>query len=191
MSVVVAIKYKDGVAIAGDKQTTWGNIKVDGTVKVKQFDLSNTAIGCVGAARDCDIICSQDGLVDAADVLKRVRIDSKYVITRVVPNIFKILKDNHRIIDERGIYTMISTMMFATSEDMFIITADGGILSKKDFAAIGCGQDLATGFLETIPDIHKFTKKQAEKVLEACIKTACKNDVYVNENIDYIFLERE
>ena len=34
MSVVVAIKYKDGVVLAADRQATSGNIKIDNASKL-------------------------------------------------------------------------------------------------------------------------------------------------------------
>lgn len=190
MSVVVAIKYRDGVAIAADKQATGYHTKDNNVNKIAHYKQSNTAIGVVGYLRDCNVMFIQNGLQDAIDVLEKKKVDFKYVVSKIVPNIFAILGRHKRIVEEDGVQNMLSTMLFCTHDNIYTIYHDGGVVERDKWAAIGCGEDLVSGFLETIKNFDKLTKEAVTHILEKCIKQCCKNDAYINDNIDYIYLEK-
>ena len=190
MSVVVAIKYRDGVAMAADKQATGGHIKCNNVKKLAYYEKSNTGVGVVGHLRDCNIMYVQEELQDAKDILNKTPIDFKYVVSKIVPTVFSIFNQCNRIEKDNEVLSLCSRMLFCTSNNIYKIEHDGGVVEYNDWAAIGCGEDLVIGFLETIKDFHSLNKEQVTKILEKCIKQSCKNDVYINDNIDYIYLEK-
>ena len=90
MSIVIGIKYNNGVIVAGDKQSTKGNNARGETIKIKKQKYSNSCFGCVGYSRDTNIIVSHDEIVNYKDILDNVEIDKNYVVNNIIPNYLKI-----------------------------------------------------------------------------------------------------
>lgn len=190
MSIVIAVKYKDGVALASDKQTTRGGIKTENSVKIKKADYSNTAIGIVGRRRDSNLLRTKDEFINYKDILDKRVIDENYVITVVVEKIFDILKLHDRLTVESGIKSMDSEVLFATEDKMYRICTDGSVIEFDEYVSVGCGEDSVTGYLNTVENLNKMNKEDVKVVLDKAIKLSCKDDVFINDKIDYIFLEK-
>ena len=56
MSIVIAIKYKNGVLIGSDKQGTCGNMAVNNVKKIMKSHYSQTALGMAGSIRNMDFV---------------------------------------------------------------------------------------------------------------------------------------
>jgi 20S proteasome alpha/beta subunit len=190
MSIVIGIKYKDGVIVGADKQSTWGNIKEENSTKIYKSKYSNTALGVVGYLRDDNILATIDEIIDFEDIFNKTSIDLKYVVSKVVPKLFNIYKNNNRVILDKGIESFNSLFAFCTNEKMFVIDSEGAVIENKKYIAIGCGQDLVIGYLETIDGLNKKSKEEIEKIINDCILKSCKRDAYIGETIDLIFLEK-
>lgn len=189
MSVIIAIKFKDGIVIGADKQSTRGNEKYDEAVKIHKSKYSETCIGTVGYTRDSDIINTIDEIINYKDILDNINIDKNYVVQNIVPFIFDKLRDNKRLLLDNGIEKSLSEFVFCTNKDIFIIRTDGAVLNYKDYCAIGCGEQFAKGYLNTFKNISDINQKDVLKILEESIKESCKNDIYINNNIDIIILK--
>lgn len=190
MSVVVAMKYKDGIAMAADKQCTIGNNTAEVT-KVFQTKFSNIGIGTVGSARVANIIEVMDDIVLAEDILNQTPIDRKYIIKYTVPALFKIFKE-YGVLgkDDDDLIYFNGELMVCTSTQIHIIYDNGCVVTYDKFASVGCGEQYAQGYLETIdkePD--KITEKEAIKILVDAIAKACKRDPFINDDIDVILLK--
>ena len=195
MSVVVAIKYKDGVLLGGDTQITEdGHLSAFTDSKIFKNKYSNTAIGIVGALRDLNLLENEEEYIDYKSILDKTFIDKKYVISNVVPKIFKILEKNHRLYKENELLYSYSECLFGTSNSIFNIGFDGAVSEKEKYYAIGCGKELVIGFLDVFFSDNKekdLTLKDAKTLINKSIAIACQKDVYINDKITYINLIKE
>ena len=189
MSVVVAIKYKNGMAIAADKQSTCGNRKFM-TNKVFRAKFSNTAYGGVGQSKMNNILEIAEDLVPAEDILHLTPIDKKYVIKNIVPPLFELFK-KYDVLDkqENGNLWINGDVLFVTSKEIYNIGCDGCVMVSNNYGAIGCGDQYVTGYLNSLElDSTKITEKEVINLCRTCIQKACQDDPYIDDNVDIILL---
>ena len=187
MSVIVAIKYKNGIMVAADRQATSGNDTFN-TTKIFTTKYSNIIMGFVGSLRDGNIISVLDEVIDYKDILDGIEIDMPYIIKVVVPKIFYTLKKNNRIMTVNGVDESSSSYMLCTDKSIFDISGDGAVIEANDFDAIGCGDQYAKGYLQTC-NLKGATKKQALEYIKNAVGKACKSDPFIDNNIDILCVE--
>lgn len=191
MSVVIGAKYKDGIIIAADKQATMGNTKTDDATKLQAFKYSNSAIGVVGYLRDCNLMRTLEEVVPYKDILDNVPVDELYVIRAIVPAIFTHLSMNKRLTNNQEQYTMDSRMLYATSDSLFTIDGDFGVVeARASYEVIGCGDDKVRGFMTSIGDTSNMTRSEVLQILDTAIRKGCEKDVFIDDRIDVIVLEK-
>ena len=183
MSVVIAAKYKDGVAIASDKQATGTTTKSDNAIKMQYFKYSNSAMGVVGYLRDCNLIRALEEIVPYKDILDRIKIDEMYVIKKIVPTIHTILEANHRVRTDSGIENMASVMLYATDDNIYMIGPDFSVIEADSYFK-------AIGYLSSIGDTSNLSKAMITRVLKEAVQKGCEKDVYINDLVDIIYLEK-
>lgn len=192
MSVVIAAKYNNGIALAADKQATAGTTKHDSVNKLQSFKYSNTGLGCVGWLRDCNLIRTLEEVVPYKDILDKIDINETYVIKNIIPPLFNHLSTNKRITNNNEVYEIGSQMIFVTPYKMFEIGGDFGVTeSDCNYEAIGCGDDKIRGYMTSIGDTSYYSKDEISKLLHNAIIKACEKDVFINDNIDILFFERK
>lgn len=190
MSVVIGLKYKEGIAIAADKQVSYGNTKSDNATKLQYFKYSNSVLGVVGYLRDCNIMRTIDEIMPYKDILDKTEIDELYVIKTIVPIIQSTLRQNKRLSSKNDIESMDSIMLFCTKDKMFEVGEDFSVLEIEDYYfAIGCGDDKTSGYLISVGDTSSKTKKEITEILQETIKKGCEKDIYINDKVDIIYLE--
>lgn len=188
MSVIVGIRYNKGIVIGADSQSTANGIKMENTIKIKKTKYSNCCVGTCGYTRDGNIISCKDELMEYKDILEKKEIDFNYVVNTIVPNIFETLRNNHRIVLTDNIESSKSTFIYCTSKKMFRIWGDGAVTTYDDFIVLGCGEDSVRGYLNTL-NFKNIDLEQAKEIIETSIKQSCKDDVYINDKINWVVLE--
>ena len=193
MSVVIAARYRDGIALVADTQGTSMNNKQNNIKKIKQFELSNTGIGVVGYLRDCNIVRILDEIIKPRDILNKVDINEEYVIRKVVPKLIEHMQENKRTLhSESGMVSMASQMLFVTNKRMFEIGSDFSVAeSDRDYAVIGCGEEKVRGYMSLVGDTSNKTAIEITNVLVGAIRKACEDDVYINDAYDIYFFREE
>lgn len=192
MSVVVAIRYKDGVALAADKQVTWGNLKKSTATKIMKTKYSGMGIGSVGSGRLGDLLEVTDEVISAEDILRGTPIDRTYMIKHLVPDLFTYFKKHNVLLhDDDGIDFIDGSLLFVTANTIQAMACDGGLIEYEDFASIGCGKDLVYGYLSTIEkDFNKIKEDEVIKMLVTSIKKACKDDAFIDDHIDIMLFQK-
>ncbi len=128
MSIVIAVKYDNGIAIAADREVTHGIYKYSTSVaKIHQYPYSKVVIGTVGRLRPLQILFAEDEIIDYKDILDNKEIDKKYCIKTLVPKLFKIMKENEIIEKREEEYLFLNTFILATPKSDFIIDIDGTV----------------------------------------------------------------
>lgn len=191
MSVVVAAKYKDGIAVAADKQATKYNTCFDNACKLHNFKYSNSVIGTVGCLRDCNVIRLLEEVISYKDLIDNVPVDELYVIGKIVPTIQEHMAKHERIETHNGLKSMPSTMLYATPNDIYIIAHDFAVITEYNYGTIGCGDEKVIGYMSLVGDTSKYNREQITTVLVEAITRACERDVFINDNIDIIYLEKD
>lgn len=192
MSVVIAIKYKDGVIMAADKQATSGNLKSDNATKIVQTKYSGLGMGAVGLLKTCNILEAVNEVVDPEDILSQALIDKLYVIRKIVPLLFTAFEKYHCLTkDEDGLQSIHGNLLICSNEKIFSTDGIGAVSEHDDFVAIGCGEQLVHGYLSTLNiDYNKLNENKAIEILATAIEKACKDDVFINDKIDILILKR-
>lgn len=192
MSIVIAIKYNNGVVLAADKQVTNnGHLKNTQTDKIYKSMYSNTAYGVVGRLRDLDILsCNIDDLLDYRDILDKVKLDKKYVVNKIVVQIFDLLLKYNRAYRIDNIVDIDSEILVADAYNIFSIVKDGSVLEHDKYCAIGCGEELVLGYLDSLT-LNELSKTEAIDLINKCIKKTCQNDCFINDEVSMIILEQK
>lgn len=186
MSVVVAIKYDKGMLLGADRQISSGHLASGETQKVYKSQYSNTAWGSVGCLRILDLIsCNVDDLMSYKDILDKVELDKPYVVNVVVPKIFIKLKEYNQAYLENNLLSIDNQFLICDYDSIFKIDTDGSVVEFDKYYAIGSGYELVLGNLESsyTEDIDLDT---AVDLLIDSIRKSCKNELYINSNIDII-----
>lgn len=186
MSIIIALKNKDGIIVGADKQITCMGNSFHTANKIKQFKYSNIIIGTVGYLRDSQIIEKQEEIINWEDIVKKIHINYNYIIDKFIFNIYNIFKSENRIRTEDNIDSFNSDFLIATNEGLFIIENDMSIIECENFATIGSGLELVNGYLNTLNNFSEMTMKECENILHIAIKKSCKNNIGIDENIDIL-----
>lgn len=192
MSIVIGLKYKDGVLLASDTRViSRGHLAEKIDSKIFKSKYSSTAIGCVGYLRDLDIISCQEEWLSYKDILDKTKVDKKYIIENIVPKIFDTLRNNHRVNQKDGFEYIDSEFIFATPSHLYRIDEDGSVLEFDDYISVGCGEELVRGYIAKVfyNGYKDLSLGEAKLILRECIKEACKDDIGINDEIVLIDLE--
>lgn len=188
MSIIVGIKNKEGVILGADKQITKYNTASHSATKIIQMRYSNTAMGTVGYLRDVNIINSLEEIIGWEDIVKKTLIDEKYITKYIIPKLFDFFEKYNRVEKENNICEFLSEFIFVTSTDLFLIDEDGAIDTKNNYVALVCGEEKVYGYLNTLENISQLNMKECENIIKKAIKQSCKDDIYIDNNIDFIKL---
>lgn len=188
MSIIVGIKNKEGVILGADKQITKYNTASHSATKIIQMRYSNTAMGTVGYLRDVNIINSLEEIIGWEDIVKKTLIDEKYITKYIIPKLFDFFEKYNRVEKENNICEFLSEFIFVTSTDLFLIDEDGAIDTKNNYVALGWGEEKVYGYLNTLENISQLNMKECENIIKKAIKQSCKDDIYIDNNIDFIKL---
>lgn len=191
MSINVALKFNNGVILASDKQLTYnGHICCNTGCKISKSKYSNTAIGSCGNKRSIDIvICYIEDLMNYKDILDNVEFDFKYVVTNVVTNLFDLLDRYGNLYKQDNVIYSSNEFITISGNKIFTISGDGSVLEFDNYGCIGSGCDLVRGYLDNLSiDTSKLNEHDAFVHIQNCINKCCKNDIYIDNNIDYIIL---
>ena len=178
MSVVVAIKENGNIFIGADSQSTKGSTRITlrnpNNYKIwKVINSNNTLMASVGSARDANIIRVVPGIVDDYDEFYN-RVDYKFVVKYVAPNIVKELKKAGFLRNDDYLEFMDSAYLFAYRDKLFLIDRDLCVLEIDDYVAIGSGSSEAIGSLLSTEGEDPRTR-----IIKA-IKASVANDIYVD-----------
>lgn len=179
MSVVVAIKEDGKIYMGADSQVTKGGsrttLKNKNNYKIWQVDgVDNCLMGHVGNVRDANIVRLMSGLVDDYDEF-RDRINYRFVVKYIVPEIIKELRDAHFLkLDGEYLECLDSSFLFAYKDRLFYISTDATVMEIDDYVAIGSGSQEALGSL-----LSTEGQNPKKRIVKA-IKASAANDIYVD-----------
>ena len=194
MSVVVAVKYNNGVVIAADRQgTKYGQYK-ESCTKIKRFQDSRIVIGSSGVLDDFLPIQYCDEIIDYKDLFKKTKIDGAYIYENTIPKLIDLLKNRNRVKQNNGKIEIDSNFLLATSDSIFTINSEFGLCEYEFYSSIGCGTFTVDGYLNVELDgktYESIDKDKAIEIVEDAIQKACSTDIYVGMGIDLFVLEKE
>lgn len=193
MSVIVALKFNNGVVIGADRQCTIYNSWKEESIKIKKFEDSNTVIGISGSANDFIPLIYTDEIIDYKDIYKKTNIDGKYIYENVIPNLFKILREHNCVYKEDGIEYINSDFILANCNGIYVIGGDKSLYEKDFYYTIGCGLDSVNGYFNVELDGKKpedISQEQAEEYVKNAIVKACKTDCFVGMGCDIFTLNK-
>lgn len=186
MSVVVAIKYDKGMLLGADRQISSSHLSTGEAQKVYTSTYSSTAWGSVGCLRILDLIsCNIDDLMSYKDILDKVELDKPYVVNVVVPKIFIKLKEYNQAYLENNLLSIDNQFLVCDYKSIFKIDTDGSVIEFDKYTAIGSGYELVLGNLEASYE-DNIDLNTATDLLIDSIRKSCKNELYINSNVDII-----
>lgn len=194
MSVVVAVKYDNGVAVGADKQATTYNQYKESCTKIKKFQDSNIVIGSSGVLDDFLPIQYCDEIIDYKDLFKKAKIDGAYIYENTIPKLIDLLKNRNRVKQNGGKIEIDSAFLLATSDGIFIISSEFGLYEYEFYTSIGCGTFSVEGYLNVELKDKKpelINKDEAVRIVKDAIEKACSSDVFIGMGVDLFVLEKE
>ena len=180
MSVVVAIKENGKIYLGADSQVTKGGtrttLKNPNNYTIWKVDgLPYVMMGSVGDVRDANIIRLLKNVVDDYDEFYD-RVDYRFVVKYLVPEIIKSLREAHYLKGNTDDYmdVMESSYVFAYKDKLYYINADCSVIEIDDYIAIGSGADQAIGSLLSTE------KEDPRSRIVKAIKSSAACDIYVD-----------
>lgn len=186
MSVVIAVKNKDGVYVGADRQATCGHVRVNGVLKIYKAEHCGNVVGTVGSGRDSNITHLNDDWIESS---KDIDVDFKYVVREIVPRLFSLMQRHKRVRIHEGVEELLSTFLFCTKDRIFVIFSDGAVCEYENYVAIGSGGDMATGYLNSLE--KDKINENLEDVIKTAIIRACEKDIYINDDVMIIKAGKE
>ena len=170
MSLVIALRKKDGNFIIGaDSQTTYGDLIYHDAKKIWKMEPLGLVICNVGNGRTENLLQNNPDLF--TPIVKKGEIDVKYLMTDFTKKLHEYLKSYYNHVDEKdGEYTHgimgYGNIIIAYKNRAFCIFHDYSISEIETYKAIGCGEPVAIGCLETFLN---FTNKSEEQIITETI----------------------
>jgi ATP-dependent protease HslVU (ClpYQ) peptidase subunit len=113
----------------------------------KSNDSKNMIIGFSGALRDLDLLTYAENLIDKRD---EPNIDHKYMVTKFIPNIIQLFKNNDRNDNCRGVSEIESCFLVAYKDKLWTIESNYCVTELvTNYTVIGSGMYYALGSLKT------------------------------------------
>ena len=166
-TTIVAVKYKDKVALAGDGQVTLGNtIMKAGARKVRRLYHNQVIAGFAGTSADAFTLFEkfEAKLEEFSGNLLRASVE---------------LTKEWRT--DKYLRRLEAMMIVADSDNILIISGTGDVIEPDDgVAAIGSGGPYA---LAAARALVQNTEMDAEQVAKTAMKVAGELCVYTNSNV--------
>lgn len=174
MTCIVGLKDKENkcVWMGADSlgSNSWYKTVISDEKLFKYEEREDTIIGSCGSCRHGDLLKYDTTLFDEIDKYKNVEITHKYMVTKFIPNLHKLLKNSCGT--DGGIES--PNFLIAIADELFQIQENYSILRLDDgFASVGSGAFHAIGSLFTTEGTNMSKKKRIIKALEAAEHSAC------------------
>ena len=184
MSVVIASKFNNGVIMMSDRQVTrYGIVAVKDSVE-KIYNVPNTKfiMGGVGRLRTLQQVkkVSESIFTEVESVTEKNCIECLDKLTSE-------FRKNNYISGTEVLQELDSQFLICDGYNINFVGYDLDVINNLDYYAIGCGEDLVMGYLNTIfkdKNPSKFTYDEIRKILEESIKVSCKDSLGIDDNID-------
>lgn len=185
MSLIVAIKYKDGILVASDNQATVEDFATHNTPKIfyNRKGENPTVIGAVGFVRDVNLLEIAPDFSDSTGWYLK-----KDIIENIVPNLFNYLRENNRLTTVDGVEQSKSEFIYCTKDSIFEIDTDGCVSEYPRYCAIGCGADAARGILEALYSNEDRTREEAYQFVSVIFNTVSNINTFVDREITFLEL---
>ena len=184
MSVVIACKFNNGVIVASDRQVTRGYYEKleDKVTKQIKIEGKNITIGSVGSLREL-----QKMKLIANKLFRDINDLNEDECIKLTNNITRVYRDFEFIEPTQIIKELNNVYLLTDPYNIKLMTNDLTIMSDFDYYAIGCGDDLALGYLNVEfkdKDPNDMTSEEIIKILTEAIKTSCKDSTGIDDNVD-------
>ena len=183
MSLVVAIKDGNRFILGADKQASTYNNKVHTATKIWETEYENCCIGSVGYARASQVIQYIKGLLDNAGFGK-AELDDAFIHLQLPRTIYETLRVHGVIADDPMKEFVLPNAFFIAYKDRcWKINQDLSVEEVETYDAIGSGEDIAQGVIETA---LAYGEKNPYMVISHAIDIAAEKTLYVDHEIDFV-----
>lgn len=177
MSVIVGVKKTGRVAIAADTQSSQGNLRIPGKIKISPLKIHRIGrcyLGMVGSMAHHRVIASLYrrvpklfDLSNAESIFETLRVIQKPLTEEYFTRTDEDETDQEY--DSNQIFGIV-----ISPEGLFSIQSYREVTEFKNFWAVGTGSEIAIGALEVA---HSSTKS-AKSIAETAVNAACQYDLY-------------
>lgn len=170
MTCIIGLTENGVTWMGGDSlATSWYDGDVIQERKIfKLLDTSNAILGFSGSVRDLNILHYAENLIDKRD---EPDIDHKYIVTKFIPSVSKLLGNNGRNISDKGINEFESYFLLAYKDKLWKIENNYAVLSHNNkYESIGCGCDYALGSLYSTEQSKLTPVERIHMALQAASK---------------------
>ncbi len=183
MSLVIAIRDKDRFILGADKQVSGWNNKNHTATKIWFTEYEGCCIGSVGYARASQVIQFIKGLLDNAGFGKDA-LDDAFIHLQLPRTIYETLKAHGVVIDNpEQTFTLPNAFFIAYKDRCWKICEDLTVDEVEEYDAIGSGQDIALGVIETS---YMYKEKNPYQIIANAIDIAAEKTLYVDHEIEFV-----
>ena len=183
MSLVIAMKDKNRFILGADKQVSQWNNKLHSATKVWYTEYEGCCIGSVGYARASQVIQYIKGLLNAAGFGK-AELDDAFIHLQLPVTLYETLKLHGIIVDDpTQPFSLPNEFFIAYKDRCWKIGQDLTVIEVEDYDAIGSGQDIAMGVIETS---FMYNEKNPYQIITNAIDVSAEKTLYVDHEIEFV-----
>lgn len=135
-------------------------------------------MGSTSTFRHIDLLKYSETLFDKIDKYEEENFNHKYMVTKFIPKVITLFQDGLKSYDEKN---RGGNFIVGLKNKLFEVQGDYSVLEPTDgFCAVGCGEYVAMGSLQTTRDIEDLYEiedldipKKIEMALTAAEKSSC------------------
>lgn len=211
MSLVIAIKCKDGVLLGADSAVVLNEDRSEilecasnakiwipkenhaefkhpllPTPEITKIRNTDLLMGIVGTVRDMNVVKSQL-------CIQHHKLDVDTVVDEVVPEIRNILIQNGFLSDNKPYNSMESSFILASKDSLFVIGYDYSVVEKKNVAVIGYCENEAKNLIDHLVEndnLDEITIEEAKSIITSVITNCSKSCNFVSLPIYFSKLDK-
>ncbi len=181
-ATVVALTYKDGVALAAEKRVTLGTRLMSRGGKKVFMIFNKLYIGVAGVVADMQAISRT-----LRASLKMYELES-----RRPPSVKSAAKLLSNILFSQRIFPYLASVIVAGIDEegphVYVLDPLGSVIEDK-YVALGTGAELAISIIEANYK-DGMSREEAEELAVKSVKAACERDVLSGDGIDVVVIDK-
>lgn len=188
MTTIVGVQGRDWAVLAGDNQTTYGEVAFKGTSKGKIKTFGTLAIGTSGDGIACQILMN----LWKPQTKPSYKDPDLYLAEVLIPSMKAVLDNNGYEADKEhkkedgGVDTLlvVGTKLYLLASDFTFMT------DKRGIYGVGSGSSYAMGYLWSRRDEVIKTQRLAQTLARKAVHAAMEFDINTGGEVDVVLLSK-
>lgn len=183
MSVIIALKFINGVIVGSDRQVTYGHLKNKDSI-CKTY-ITKDGSKCIGGAGSLRGLQQIQGIAD--ELLQGKENLSTDTLVEKLNNLTPLFRKYNYISSQDIIDYIDNELLICDCYNINLVDGSLGVVPYKDYCAVGSGREIVLGSLKNKLqniDTNILLENDAKQIVQDCIKEVSDVDIFIDSNIN-------